>query len=89
MAFAVLDLVKGVFESQLLGSTVVLVLILVAIVALMLAFARVPPQFIILILAPLALGLQAAGIVNAVFLWSGFVVIIGLMAGMAFMKLFR
>lgn len=89
MSFGFLDLIKGTLESQVFGSTLILAVVVLLVIALLLWKADVPMPHFLLVMAVLVIGMAQSGGLIPSYWWSVGVMIIGVLLGLAFVKLFR
>ena len=88
MSFAVLDMIKGTLETDVLGSTALLILLVIFVAAVLLWKAGVPSSMFFLVMAPLIIEVAKRGLAPT-YLLSSIILIMGVLLAVAYVKLFR
>ena len=89
MTFLFFDLIKGTLEGEVFGSAALLILFVILMAMILIWRADVPPYFFFLLIAPLIIGVAQIGGVAPTYLWSGTIIILGVILAVGFLKLFR
>lgn len=87
MSFMPLDIVRSAIETNLLGSTMLFILIIVTVLIILCMRANLPPYIAVFLISPAIIGLANAGLLPA-YVAGGVYLVFGITLGAIFIKLF-